>query len=285
MIGNTEAVDVEPSEKWLNAGGFRTRYLEAGNPRAPVVVLLHDGAWGGASSVTWANVIPRLSERYRVLAPDLLGFGGTDKVVFVDRAQYEPRILQLRAFLQALAIHAPVHLIGNSFGGSLGLRALAAREAFPIRSVVSICGSGGPGKTELSLAELKHWDGTENDLRRIVDLLIDGTPYYAAQLSERMRWAADIGHYRAVKAASTPLPPALGRPRVTDPWPSQLDGFSTPIMLVSGQRDVLLQPSWTAMLTAIVPHARVESLDCKHSPNIDRPELLLPVLLHFLDRS
>jgi pimeloyl-ACP methyl ester carboxylesterase len=272
-----------PEEKWINAGPFRTRYLEAGKPDAPPVLLLHDGAWGGASSVTWNNVIPQLAEHYRVLAPDMLGFGGTDKVVYVDRAQYQPRMWQMKGFLEALNIFEPVHLVGNSFGASLALKTLADGKAFGIRSVVAICGTGGVWKAEASLIELPHWDGTQIDLRRIVELLIDGdSPVLDAQLAERMRWAADIGHYRAVKAVSTSLPPALVRARGVDVWPAQLEGITTPVMLVAGKRDVLLQPDWPERLSAALPHARVERLDSRHSPNIDRPDLLLPPLLDFL---
>jgi pimeloyl-ACP methyl ester carboxylesterase len=274
---------VASEEKWIDAGPFRTRYLEAGRPDAPPVLLLHDGAWGGASSVTWNNVIPQLAERYHVLAPDMLGFGGTDKVVYVDRAQYQPRMRQMKWFLEALKIVAPVHLVGNSFGGSLALKTLADGKAFGIRSVVTICGTGGAWKGDASPAELPHWDGTETDLRRIVELLIDGdSPLLNAQLAERMRWASDIGHYRAVKAVSTPLPPALVRARGVDEWPVQLKGIATPVMLVAGKRDVLLQPYWPERLRGALPHARVELLDSRHSPNIDRPDLLLPILLDFL---
>ncbi|HEY4072904.1 MAG TPA: alpha/beta fold hydrolase [Herbaspirillum sp.] len=247
------------------------------------MLLLHDGAWGGASSVTWNNIIPQLAEHYRVLAPDMLGFGGTDKVVYLDRAQYQPRMRQMKWLLEALNIAEPVHLVGNSFGGSLALKALADGKAFGIRSVVSICGTGGAWKGDASPAELPHWDGTETDLRRIVELLIDGdSPVLEAQLAERMRWAADIGHYRAVKAVSAPLPPSLVRARRVDDWPAQLVGITTPVMLVAGKRDVLLQPYWPERLRAALPHARVEVLDSRHSPNIDRVDLLLPVLLEFL---
>jgi pimeloyl-ACP methyl ester carboxylesterase len=273
------------TEKWVNAGGFHTRYLEAGDREADPVLLLHDGAWGGASSVTWANIIPQLAARYRVLAPDLLGFGGTDKAVFVDRAQYVPRITQLREMVKHLGISKPLHLVGNSFGGSLALRILGNAEGFSLRSVVSICGTGGPRRTELSRVELGRWDGTEADLRRILGLLIDSTGFFESQLRERMQWAADAGHYRAVMAVSTPLPQGLAQVRPSDPWPEQLRGTTTPVLLVAGERDVLLESGWQEWLRGFVPEAQSIVLDCKHAPNIDRPELLLPALMDFLGRN
>jgi pimeloyl-ACP methyl ester carboxylesterase len=276
---------IDVLEKWVDAGGCRTRYLEAGDKSATPLLLLHDGAWGGASSVTWGSVIPQLAERYWVIAPDLLGFGGTDKVVYLDRSSYDPRIMQLKRFLQVLGVGGPLHLVGNSYGGSLALRVLSEGPAFPLLSVVTVCGTGGPWRTDLSIAELGHWDGTQTDLRRILELLIDDNELFDAQLVERMRWAADVGHYRAIKAASSPIPAALVRPRSSDSWPGQLTGISTPVMLVAGERDVLLQDDWTSHLLTALPHARVEVLDCKHSPNIDRPEQLLTLLLDFFEQD
>jgi pimeloyl-ACP methyl ester carboxylesterase len=87
-----------------------------------------------------------------------------------------------------------------------------------------------------------------------------------------------------VKAVSTPLPPSLVRARRVDEWPRELVGITTPVMLIAGKRDVLLQPYWSERLRGALPHARVEVLDSRHSPNIDRADLVGPVLLDFLGR-
>ena len=69
------------------AGSFRIRYLEkVAQAGAPVIVLLHDGAWGASADVTWDRTLSFIPDDLRVIAPDLLGFGGSDKVVFLDRS-------------------------------------------------------------------------------------------------------------------------------------------------------------------------------------------------------
>jgi pimeloyl-ACP methyl ester carboxylesterase len=268
-------------EGYVEVDGVTTRYLEAGSPTAEPVVLLHDGTWGGASSVTWTNVIAGLAQEFHVLAPDTLGFGGTDKVVWVDRAQYGPRMRHLAAFLGAKQVERPVHIVGSSFGGSLALRILGERF-LDLASVVSICGTGGPWRTALSRAELGRWAGTEADLRRIVDLLVDRNERYEAQVAERLAWASDSGHYRALAAVSAAVPEPLLRAREEDGWPGQLAGASTPVLLVRGSRDPLLEPDWHQRLAAVLPHAQVRTLDCKHAPHIDHPDLIMPVLTEFL---
>jgi len=61
--------------KRIEAEGVRIFYREAGDPNAPVVLLLHGFP---ASSFQYRELIPRLADRYRVIAPDLPGFGFTE---------------------------------------------------------------------------------------------------------------------------------------------------------------------------------------------------------------
>ena len=61
--------------KRIEADGVRIFYREAGDPNAPVMLLLHGFP---ASSFQYRELIPRLADRYRVIAPDLPGFGFTE---------------------------------------------------------------------------------------------------------------------------------------------------------------------------------------------------------------
>src|SRR3984885_699620 len=61
--------------KRVEADGIRVFYREAGDPNAPVVLLLHGFP---ASSFQYRELIPRLADPYRVIAPDLPGFGFTE---------------------------------------------------------------------------------------------------------------------------------------------------------------------------------------------------------------
>ncbi|MEV8150077.1 alpha/beta hydrolase [Arthrobacter sp. NPDC080073] len=270
------------TERYVKAGSFRTRYLEAGPADADVLLLLHDGAWGASSSVTWGAMIARFADRYRVLAPDLLGYGGTDKAVFLDRSPHSFRIAHLADFLRAVGVTSPVHAVGNSFGGAVALRAIAAEESFPLRSVTSIAGSGGPWRTPLA-HDLGRWDGTREDLARVVAYLVDDFPGLESHISERLRWASEPGHVKSVKAPNTKVPGPV-RTSVDDPWPQQLEGTEVPILLVRCARDILLEPQWADNLRAAVPEATIVLIDDKHSPNIDRPDELYPILQGFLTK-
>ena len=89
------------------------------------------------------GILADLSRDYHLLAPELLGWGRTDKVVYFDRSPYVARIPHIAAsFLRQVGVESADYL-GASFGGSLIMRAAVAR-AIPGRSVGVWCGIGGP---------------------------------------------------------------------------------------------------------------------------------------------
>jgi len=86
----------------VEADGVRLFYRAAGDPNAPVVLLLHGFP---ASSFMFRELIPRLANDYRVIAPDLPGFGFTEvpperKYVY----SFDGLAATLNAFVQALRI-------------------------------------------------------------------------------------------------------------------------------------------------------------------------------------
>ena len=98
--------------------GLRMHYLDEGPRDAQPIVLLH-------GEPTWAylyrKMIPAIAERYRVLAPDFIGFGRSDKPTDIGWYTYERHCDSLRAFLRALELH-DVTLVVQDWGGPIGLR-------------------------------------------------------------------------------------------------------------------------------------------------------------------
>ena len=97
--------------------GSKMAYVEAGS--GDPVVLLHGNP---TSSYLWRNVIPHLEERWRCIAPDLIGMGDSDKLepsgperyTFVEHRRY------LDALLEALGVTENVTLVVHDWGSALG---------------------------------------------------------------------------------------------------------------------------------------------------------------------
>ena len=95
---------------YVNAGGLRTRCLEAGRG-AETLIFLHGS--GGHLEAYTRNILPH-AERYRVLAIDMLGHGFTDKPA--KPYQMDDYVQHLVAFMDALRIER-AHVSGESLGG------------------------------------------------------------------------------------------------------------------------------------------------------------------------
>jgi 2-hydroxy-6-oxonona-2,4-dienedioate hydrolase len=106
---NAQITATQAAEKEATVFGQKIRYVEAGS--GPVVVLLH-GLGGNATN--WAFNIPALAQKYRVVVPDQIGFGRSDKPLVNYRVGTYTDFLD--KFLDELKIEK-ASLVGNSMGG------------------------------------------------------------------------------------------------------------------------------------------------------------------------
>src|ERR1700751_3919664 len=121
----------------IDAGGIQTGYLEsgAGDP----VVMLHGSGPGVSAMANWQHNIGALSQRFRVLAPDIVGFGATkrpDDIVYSLRTWTD----HVWAFLDAHDIEEAA-IAGNSLGGWISLQMATDRPDCITKMVLM----GAPG--------------------------------------------------------------------------------------------------------------------------------------------
>lgn len=100
---------------------LETNYHEAGS--GPPVLLLHGSGPGVSAWTNWRKVIPALARDFRVVAPDMAGFGFTERRPELQ-LDIKLWVRHLIAILDVLQIDK-ASLVGNSFGGSLSLAAAA----------------------------------------------------------------------------------------------------------------------------------------------------------------
>jgi haloalkane dehalogenase len=116
--------DFPYSPSYVDVGdGLRMAYVTAGPDEGRTVVLLHgDPTW----SFLWRSVIPVLADAgLRVIAPDIIGFGRSDKPADVSEHSFARHVEWVRAALfDALDLH-DVTFVGHDWGGLIGLRLLA----------------------------------------------------------------------------------------------------------------------------------------------------------------
>lgn len=263
----------------LTAAGHRWSYFDGGSGEP--VVLVHGFA---ANKDTWLELAPALTARYRVIIPDLPGWGASQRVEGED---YDVRAqaARLRAFINALGL-TRVHLVGHSMGGHIA-GILASRRNAPVATLTLVATAGVhfnendfarrvfAGETPFNASNVAEYDRFLHEAfaeppflpERIQQVLVDraqGSQAFQAALLERMR----TGRYGYLLERRLPK-------------------IQAPTLVIWGDRDALLDVSSTETIARVKPDARIEILPaCGHMPIMEREHEVAALLRgHFSSES
>jgi len=256
--------------RYINVDGIRTHYLEAGE--GPTVVFMHSGAFGGCAELSWEFNLPAFAKHFRVIAPDWLGFGHTDKVF--DFANGRDRVFNhMIRFFEIMDIQE-ADFIGNSMGGSNLARIAAARPViFPIRSLVLASGGGFAPATE-ARQQLLDYDGSPKAMRALLDGLFYNKKKWVdnpAYIRKRQKFATIPGTWECTAAVRFKRPTIkkaggqFGNPDAT-PY----ENIDVPVYMVAGKQDRLREPGYAPKLAKRIKGAKVAVYDqACHCPHIE----------------
>ena len=258
--------------RFVRAGGIGTSFVEAGEPDRPAVVLVHDGAYGTDSRLCWEGVIDELARDYHVIAPDLIGWGGTDKLCYFDRSPYDYRLQHLAALCDTLGLDEPAFFAGSSFGAELVARGAAEpRWGWSVRAAVAITGTGGrlyrvPGGIE----RLSDYSPSLDAAARLTAMLVSSAEGMDDHFARRFDNSMIAGHWEALNALHL-RNPAAGPRTGSDDWPEPLLGCSVPILWVEGADDPLLERGWAAKMAELGDSFSSLVVPGGHEPNLEHP--------------
>jgi 2-hydroxy-6-oxo-6-(2'-aminophenyl)hexa-2,4-dienoate hydrolase len=156
------------TSRFVDAAGLRTHYLEAGNPTAPPVVLLHGGGAGADATGNWHHTIPHLARAHRVIALDMVGFGRTAKPESFEYSQ-AARNRHLGDFCAALQLGRAA-FVGNSMGGATAL-GLAMQRPELFDRLVLMGSAGLNSEITEALKPIVFYDYTLAGMRKLIAAL------------------------------------------------------------------------------------------------------------------
>jgi pimeloyl-ACP methyl ester carboxylesterase len=254
--------------RYVQAGRYRLHYLEAGS--GTPVLLVH----GLASSATqdWGRLVGPLGRRFHVYAPDLPGFGDSERPPDADYS-IPMQVEAVRSFMAAVGV-ARARVAGLSMGGWIACR-LAGSHPDMVERLVAVDAAGmRPTGPNIPAEVLLPRD--EEGVRRLVAavrLKAPAPPSFVARdiLSRRLReeWIVR----RAL------LSMAAGR----DWLDGTLGRADMPVLVVWGRQDALIPVSYAGLLAAEFPRAEVSLLDgCGHVPIADCPDAFDREVVRFL---
>lgn len=272
----------------LQANGLRLHIYDAGSRTAPALLLVHGL---GDEADTWRHIISPLAEQWRVIAPDLPGFGRSDKP---KRAYTMPFLCEtLLALLDALQL-SQATLIGHSLGGIIA-HTLALTHHERVHKLVLVDGGLSPRPQKLDLGTL-FWmlppfgEWSYNRLRRDPQAAYNTLrPYYADmdQLPEQDRqflfqrvnervWSD--GQRDAYLSVLRQLPIWMMRHARAG-----TTAVNMPTLVLWGERDRLMPVDHAHALTQVQSSATLVTIPAAgHMPHQEQPDLFLQALKRFL---
>lgn len=264
-------------------------YVDSGDSSAPHTLLLLHGLFDQGG--TWRFLLPHFDERFRLIAPDLIGSGHSDKprlesVPPAERYTIGMHAGHLRELVRGLDLK-DVILVGNSLGGAIALWLVCT--AWPqgprVRGLVLIDAAAYPQELPGHIREAAGRAGAllENRLVRclalrlgIVERVVRSVlrnvyfdhdkipPELVEDAIEVIR--SDNGAYAARLAAQNVVPPDAST------FPEKYRQIDCPTLIVWGREDSITSPLCALRLEADIPGARLHVFDeCGHAPQLEYP--------------
>ncbi len=262
--------------KYTDAYGLKTRYYEAGDPRAPTVVLIHGGEPGQHPAAdTWRWNIGPLGEHFHVLAPDRACAGYTEN--FSDPSQLRIGNIceHLAAFLDERSATDCV-LVGQSRGGFVALEVARRRPDLARALVLTNSASIAPRYPAWQHREDKGdmLGGPENlrhDLEWLTAVHSQFTDAYIQEITEMLTTEAAVEARRTHAAVVPEYFADFEAVKQTLIGWLRARGLDKPALLVWGADDPMTYLDDAieifGLIRAASPHARMHLFsECGHSP-------------------
>lgn len=266
--------------KSIVANGIRTNYIEAGDTGLPPLVLIHGSGPGVTGFANWNGVLPVLSQHFRCLAPDMVGFGYTDVPDDVTDFTLDFWVDHIVGFLDALGIDR-ASFIGNSFGGGLSL-ALAARHPNRVDRFVLMGAAGLTFEMSAGLEAVWGYEPSEANMRTLMETFA----YNPALVTDAIALSR---HNASIRPGSHEAYSRL----FPEPRQEKLDRLATPeadiraiearALIVHGREDVIVPVDVAYRFSALLHHSELHVFgECGHWTQIEKKDRFLEVVVPFL---
>lgn len=249
--------------KTLTLGDHQIVYLEGG--QGEPLLLLHGF---GAEKDHWTQIAKFLTPHYRVIAPDLPGFGESTRL---NEARYgaDDQLDRLQAFARAVGLEK-FHLGGNSMGAYLAAL-YAARAPAEVESLWLLAPAGVAEAEESDLFRMvRRGDNillvdSDKTGKRLASMLFCKPPFIPEEFARVWRRRIMAAHAFNTKIFAE----IFGEPVMLD---SRVKGLQVPALIVWGDDDRLVHASGANLLAAMMPNAEVRLMRAMgHCPMLERP--------------
>lgn len=265
--------------KSIVAKSIVTNYHDQGQG-APVL-MIHGSGPGVSAWANWRLNIGPLSEHFRVIAPDMVGFGFTERPKTVTYGK-DLWLAHLTDFLDALNVEQ-VDIVGNSFGGGLAL-AFAIQHPERVGRLVLMGSVGVHFPISPGLDAVWGYEPSFETMRGLLDIFAFNRELVNDELAE-LRYQASIRPgFQESFSAMFPPPRQRG---VDDLASDEADiaALAQPTLIIHGREDRVIPPATSRRLFELIPNAELHMFGrCGHWTQIEHTSRFNQLVIDFLKR-
>jgi len=258
------------NEKTIEIDGNTIRYVEEGNSTKNLL-LIHGL---GASAERWEHVIPQFAKNYRVLVPDLIGFGLSDKPVVDYTTDYLSEFI--RKFLKKLGIDS-VSIIGSSLGGQIGAEFTYQNNSM-VEKLVLISPSGimkhsTPALDAYVMAALYPSDSSASNAFQIMS---------GSKNIDKKTIKGFVQRMKLPNAKMAFMSTLLGL-KDAEIISEKLVSIKSPTLIIWGENDPIIPIKYAQSFVSEIDDCRfVKMENCGHTPYVESPDKFYKIVFDFL---
>jgi pimeloyl-ACP methyl ester carboxylesterase len=248
-----------------DANGIKTNYLEAG--QGDPVILIHGSGPGVTSYANWRLVLPALAENFRVLAPDMVGFGFSERPTNIEYG-VQTWADQVVGLMDTLELPT-AHLVGNSFGGAIALR-IATQHPDRVGKLVLMGSMGVPFPITEGLERVWGYQPSFENMRKVLDVFAYSRDLVNDELAEvRYRGSIQPGFQESF-AAMFPAPRQRWVEAMCTPE-DDIRRLPHRTLIVHGREDQVIPVQTSLRLMELIDNADLSVFShCGHWSMIER---------------
>lgn len=263
----------------VDIGGMNVNYLDEG--AGDVVILLHGSGPGVTGYANWRLLIPALSGDFRVLAPDVVGFGYTENP---PGFEYNlPNWIDfIIRFMDSLGVKK-ASFVGNSFGGALSL-AVAAKHPDRVHRFVMMGAAGIKFDITDGLRKVWGYKPSFENMRELMNVFAFRGDLISDEIVES-RYQASLrpGYQEAYeKLFPEPMQEKLDGLRLSE---EEISAVEHPVLLVHGREDIIVPVACSLRANTLLKNSDLHVYShCGHWTQFERVAEFNALVHNFLSQ-
>ena len=263
-----------PLMNYLTIDGSKIRYLDYNQTdikKSGTIIMLHGL---GASAERWERVAPELSNSYRIVIPDIIGFGYSDKPIVEYNIDFFVKFLN--KFVNRLKLKN-INIIGSSFGGYIALE-FARKHRKKTKSIILVSPAGLMKDTTSALNDYMSaaiYPNYNNVKKAYMEMSFDEkivTEESIKDFINRMRLNNSKYSFMSTIMA------LKNAENITE----KISGFQIPTLLIWGKNDKLIPLRYGEEYQKILSCELKVIKKCGHTPFLEQPKEFISIVKDFL---